>query len=218
LIPDYSQKVSEADSATPKSEGSANSADSEDGPSKQTDDALDDAQIVDGAEDDGKNTNKQSGISQARVLPSTLSTPMKKRFTALLTRNASFVAGEITPPVYMRQRPMAQLFIVKQGSMFKKSLKTGRWKKRYVVMTPEQLHCFKDAADSGDAEISINLQYAVVRPRTTHDFKPAFDVVTTDGVLSLMAPDNTTTQEWFNHISQSIEHLVEESAAAYKKS
>jgi len=108
---------------------------------------------------------------------------------------------------------MAGLFIQKQGVMNKKSLKTGRWKKRYIVVTPTQLCCFKDVTDTGDPEISIELKYAVVRPRTTHDAKPAFDVVTTDGVLSLMAADSAATQEWFTHISQAIERLVEESAA-----
>jgi len=140
-------------------------------------------------------------------------TPKKKRFTSFLGRNASFVAGEISPIVYMRQRPMACLFIQKQGVVFKKSPKTGRWKKRYLVSTPTQLCCFKDVSDSGDPEISIDLQYAVVRPRTTHDMKQAFDVVTTDGVLSLMAADNTNTQEWMAHITHAIEHLVEESAS-----
>jgi len=64
--------------------------------------------------------------------------------------------------------------------------------------------------------MSIDLQYAVVRPRMTHDLKPAFDVVTTDGVLSLMATDNSLTQEWFSHISQLIERLVEESASTHR--
>jgi len=108
---------------------------------------------------------------------------------------------------------MAGLFIQKQGVMLKKSQKTGRWKKRYIVVTPQQLCCFKDAADSGEPEMAIDLQFAGVRPRVTHDLKPGFDVVSTDGTLSLMALDSLTTQEWFSHITSAIEHLVEQSAA-----
>ena len=118
------------------------------------------------------------------------------------------------PVVFLQQRPMACMFIEKQGYLLKKSPNTGRWKKRYVVVTPELLCCFKDATDAGEPEITVNLQFAVVRPRMSHDAKPGFDVVTTDCELSLMAPDARANQEWIAHIGQAIEHLVEESAAA----
>lgn len=130
----------------------------------------------------------------------------KKRFTGL--------GG---PVVFLRQRPMACMFIEKQGYLLKKSANTGRWKKRYVVVTPQDLCLFKDATDAGEPELTIDLQFAVVRPRLSHDAKPGFDVVTTDGELSLMAPDPLANQEWIAHIAQAIERLVEESAAACRR-
>jgi len=222
LNPDYSARNSAPACSTSRSEGDASSIDSDNGAATKSttgevEDEFEDALIVGGNEEPKEEEPKSTPkASPAKAIP-TITPKKKNRLTQLLGRNTSFVAGEISPIVYMRQRPMAGLFILKQGVMFKKSLKTGRWKKRYVVVTPGQLCCFRDAADSGDPELSINLQYAVVRKRTTHDNKPAFDVVSTDNTLSLMATDNTLTQEWFDHISQAIERLVEESASSFSK-
>jgi len=203
---------------TTRSESDASSVDESE---ETTEDAFmgEESDVSKGDSGKGNNSSKSGGSAQSdKATPNipTL-TPVqakKKRFPAILGggRNLSF-AGPNDPVVYIKQRPMAGLFIQKQGVMLKKSQKTGRWKKRYVVVTPTQLCCFKDAADSGDPEMSIDLQYAVVRPRVTHDLKPGFDVVSTDGTLSLMAMDSVTTQEWFAHISSVIEHLVEASAA-----
>jgi len=210
-----------------RSEGDASSADSEEAHAKsggESDSAIEDIIVIESdvsREDSGKDdksvrSNESSKSEGGKGTPSmpAMTPAKKKRFPALLSggRNVSF-AGPNDPVVYVKQRPMAGLFIQKQGVMLKKSQKTGRWKKRYVVVTPQQLCCFKDAADSGEPEMAIDLQYAGVRPRVTHDLKPGFDVVSTDGTLSLMALDSVTTQEWFTHITAAIEHLVEQSAA-----
>jgi hypothetical protein len=110
--------------------------------------------------------------------------------------------------VPMTPRPMSTMMIIKQGYLLKKS-KAGRWKRRYTVLTPADLAIFKDERDPGSPEIQLQLMYAVVKTRMTHDQRLAFDIWSTGDTVSLQSPEGLAeTNEWIASLHGVCESLI----------
>eukprot|EP00727_Mastigamoeba_balamuthi_P005600 m51a1_g166 hypothetical protein (907) ;mRNA; f:535912-539481 len=147
----------------------------------------------------GSTPAKEAGMAREVASSGDVDVPRRRRFMAGLSRLMKTA-----------KRPMSCLDIVKCGYLMKKG-KHSKWKRRWVVLTPTDLHIFKEEQDAELPELTMSLALGAVKHRMTHDSKPAFDIITSNQELSLFTIDEQETVEWIHAIGKICENLIHHS-------